>query len=82
MISMLTGVVVSASAQDSSYTNSIGMQFVLIKPGHMTVGKFQPTVSMYGFARPGAAPELPESALKKGEAMAAQDAMPGFNVNI
>jgi sulfatase modifying factor 1 len=82
MISTMICFVASASAQDSVYTNNIGMQFVLIKPGHMTVGKFQPTVTMYGFARPDNAPGLPESALKKGEAMAAQDAMPGFDVKI
>lgn len=69
-------------AQDSVFTNSIGMQFILIKPGHMIVGKFQPTISMYGFASAGSAPALPEAALQKGEAMAAQAAMPGFNVNI
>src|SRR5688500_6356456 len=29
-------------AQDSLYTNSIGMEFVLIKPGNFIVGRFQP----------------------------------------
>jgi formylglycine-generating enzyme len=72
----------SLAAQDSVYTNSIGMQFILIKPGHMTVGKFQPVVTMYGFSRAGNGPELPESALEKGKVMAAKDATPGFNVSI
>jgi len=73
---------IPVSAQDSSYTNSVGMQLVLIRPGHMTVGKFQPVVTMYGFARAGNGPELPESALQKGVEMAAKDATPGFDVNI
>ena len=30
------------NAQDSMYTNSIGMKLVLIKPGSFVVGKFQP----------------------------------------
>jgi len=32
-----------ARAQDPAYTNSVGMQFVLIRPGTMQVGVFQPT---------------------------------------
>jgi len=31
------------AAQQPTYTNSIGMEFVLIKPGRMTVGVFHPT---------------------------------------
>ena len=37
------------AAQQPVYTNVIGMESVLIKPGSMTVGKFQPAVSPVGF---------------------------------
>ncbi len=66
------------SAQQAEYTNTIGIQFVLIKPGTMIVGKFQPTVGNKDF---GGAP-LPEKLVKESERMAMQDALPGFNVNI
>ena len=32
----------SLAAQPATYTNSIGMQFVFIKPGGFVLGKFQP----------------------------------------
>ena len=65
-------------AQQPAYTNEIGMQFVLVTPGNMTVGKFQPTVSRVGFdGKP-----LPEKMYKSAEEMARKDAMPGFTVNI
>ena len=66
------------SAQEPEYTNTIGIQFVLIKPGKMIVGKFQPTVGTKDFR---GAP-LPEKLVKESERMAMKDAMPGFNVNI
>lgn len=31
-----------AFGQSTVYTNSIGMEFILIQPGHMVVGRFQP----------------------------------------
>ena len=45
---MLIGVSLLAmgaalTAQQSTYTNSVGMEFVIIKPGRMTVGVFHPT---------------------------------------
>mgnify|MGYP006870819385 FL=1 len=42
VILLLTSVAVSA--QEKSFTNSLGMEFVLVQPGTMTVGKFEPTV--------------------------------------
>jgi formylglycine-generating enzyme required for sulfatase activity len=69
-------------SQDSTYINSIGMSFVLIKPGSMIVGKFDPTVSKMGFVGPGGAPEVSDSILNVAEAMAKKDAMPGFPVSI
>ncbi|GAB3954879.1 formylglycine-generating enzyme family protein [Spirosoma harenae] len=72
-------------AQTSTYTNSIGMEFVLIQPGSMVVGRFQPPY-----------PKPPETntASKKGglqwtskdyelaEKMVKQDAKEGFTVKI
>jgi formylglycine-generating enzyme len=66
------------AAQQSEYTNAIGMQFVLIKPGTFTMGKFQPTVGSKDFA----GIPLPEKLVKESERMALKDAMPGFEVNI
>jgi sulfatase modifying factor 1 len=69
-------------AQDSAFTNGIGMSFVLIKPGSMIVGRFQPVVTVNGFVNSGNLPRLPDSALERGEAMARHDAVPGFNLTI
>jgi formylglycine-generating enzyme required for sulfatase activity len=66
------------SAQEPAYTNKIGMQFVLIKPGNMIVGKFQPTVGDKDFR----GSPLPENLVKESKRLAANDAMPGFNVAI
>lgn len=52
-------------AQDSVFTNSIGMEFVLIKPGSFVVGKFQPP--------------YPKSS-KQAEALAKRDSRKGFTV--
>lgn len=64
-------------AQNPTFTNSIGMQFVLIKPGSMIVGKFEPTVG-----RPQPNEKLPANYYNIAEAMAKKDAMPGFPVKI
>ena len=65
-------------AQQPAYTNEMGMQFVLVNPGSMTVGKFQPTVSKVSFdGKP-----LPEKMYKTAEEMARKDAMPGFTLNL
>jgi len=68
--------------RDSISINSIGMKFVLIKPGKMVVGKFQPTVSKSGFGGSSNAARLPDTAFKIAEQMAKHDAMPGFEVSI
>jgi len=67
---------------DSAVTNSIGMKFILVKPGKMVVGKFQPTVSKAGFGASSNSLRLPDSAYIIAQQMAAQDAMPGFEVSI
>jgi sulfatase modifying factor 1 len=66
------------TAQTPKYANDLGMQFVLIKPGSMTVGKFQPTVGKVNFdGKP-----LPEKLNELAAAMEKKDAMPGFIVTI
>jgi len=66
------------AAQQQTYTNSCGIQFTLIQPGKMVVGKFQPTVGKVDFeGKP-----LLEKMVKAAEQMAQQDAMPGFIVTI
>lgn len=75
---LLLSIICRINAQDSLYINSIGIHFVLIKPGTMLLGKFQPTVGKKDFS--GTA--LPEKMVKASEEMAIQDAMPGFTVQI
>jgi formylglycine-generating enzyme required for sulfatase activity len=65
-------------AQTPPYANKFGMQFVLIKPGTMTVGKFQPTVGKVDFA----GKPLPEKLNEAAAAMEKKDGMPGFKVEI
>lgn len=73
-------------AQEPTVTNSIGMEFVLIKPGRMVVGRYQPTVSAYVPPKAEADGQtrkvLPESAYKVAQEMAEEAAMPGFKVNV
>lgn len=74
-------------AQEQTVTNSIGMEFVLIKPGTMVVGKYKPTVAAYvppEAAKPGEKVRkvLPPSAYKVAEKMAKAAAMPGFEVKM
>ncbi len=71
----------SIYAQDAAYTNSIGMKFVLINPGSMVVGRFQPTVPKPGGGL-GGGKGLADSVYKKAEDMAKQASMPGFEVTI
>ncbi len=66
------------TAQSPLYNNQFGMEFVLIKPGSMTVGKFQPTVGTVDFA----GKPLPEKLNEAAAAMEKKDAMPGFKVEI
>jgi formylglycine-generating enzyme required for sulfatase activity len=77
------------NAQDSIYINPQGIELVLIKPGKMTVGKFQPAVNrdLGSGRRPESAdsptrPTLTESDIELAEQMAKDDALPGFEVEI
>jgi formylglycine-generating enzyme len=90
---LLPGV---ASAQDSVFTNPVGIQFKLIKPGSMTVGRFQPTigdpdVNDIGFDPPGTPPKprgntgrkkISDSVYTVARRMAMEAATPGFNIEI
>lgn len=87
---LLTGI--SLFAQDSTFTSPEGIEFILIKPGKMVVGRFQPTVNLSGsFSGPnvrptasanGRSPRLPESTYDLAEKLAREDALPGFEVSI
>lgn len=71
-------MVLGLRAQDSLFTNRFGMQFVLIQPGSMVVGKFQPVVSPLGFnGQP-----LPEKMVTAAKQLALKDHQPGFRVTI
>ena len=73
-------------AQEPTVTNSIGMEFVLVKPGRMVVGRYQPTVSAYVPPKAEADGQtrkvLPESSYKIAQKMAEEASMPGFKVSI
>ena len=49
-------------APEPAYRNSIGMEFVLIKPGKFTLGKFQPT-----YAKPDPGTPVPTPGRARGE---------------
>jgi formylglycine-generating enzyme required for sulfatase activity len=73
-------------AQDSTLTNSIGMELVLIKPGSFVMGKFQPPYPVPPDTIPTTKPgqergyNAAEYALAKK--LAEQDAQPGFTAII
>ena len=66
-------------AQPPSITNSVGMELVLVSPGTMLVGRFQPTCP-----RPGANASLAwtPADYARCEEMAKRDATPGFTVTL
>ncbi|PSR57197.1 hypothetical protein AHMF7605_06630 [Adhaeribacter arboris] len=68
-------------AQPATFTNKFGMEFVLVKPGSMVVGKFQPGVGEPPKEKLDR-PTLPPSAYKTAAAMAQKSARPGFTVNL
>ena len=65
-------------AQQPVLTNGLGMKFVLIKPGRMTVGKFQPTVGKTDFRGNPFTDKINTAVTVASQ----KDAMPGFDVNI
>ncbi len=75
-------------AQDTTYTNSIGMEFVLIQPGSFVLGKFQPP-----YPQPSNAPQAENNnpdkprgyhavEYQRARELAEQEALPGFTVTI
>src|SRR3954447_22072825 len=75
-------------AQDSTFTNSIGMEFIWIHPGSFIMGRFQPpypkppndTVKIS--TTPAAERGYNAEEYKLARKLAKQDAMPGFTVTI
>jgi len=89
ILSMVAAGVLSLAAQEPTYTNSIGMEFVLIQPGTMQVGVFQPGCPDPNQARgrAGRGPQDPrvawtEADYKKCQELVKQDSNPGFPVKI
>ncbi|MEO5998346.1 MAG: formylglycine-generating enzyme family protein [Chitinophagaceae bacterium] len=89
-IFVVCGIVLSGSlvvAQPSAYTNPLGMEFVLIKPGSFVLGRFQPT-----YPKPNEDTSDSKKAVwERGynaqvnalaEKLATQDAKAGFTVTI
>jgi formylglycine-generating enzyme len=71
-------------AQDSTYTNTIGMEFIRINPGNYILGRFQPPYPKPPDANAkstsGAGYKMEE--FKLAEELAKRDALPGFAVTI
>lgn len=76
-----------AYGQEPTYTNKIGMEFVLIRPGSMVVGRFQPPYPKPPVADKASAANrsgLPwdQTNYELAEKLVQQDARPGFRVTI
>ncbi|QDK83137.1 formylglycine-generating enzyme family protein [Spirosoma sp. KCTC 42546] len=74
-------------AQESTFTNRIGMEFVLIQPGSMIVGRFQPPYPHQPQpteASKKSEPGMPwtQQDYQLAETLVKQDARPGFTVKI
>src|SRR5215213_9956339 len=77
----------AATAQPPTRTNRIGMEFVLIKPGSMVVGRFQPACPTPAAAEPRREPADPRTRwtpedYRRCAEMVKRDAMPGFTVHV
>jgi formylglycine-generating enzyme len=91
LYTMLLHPVSIVHAQETT-TNSIGMEFVLIHPGSMTVGEFQPPYpvpedTVKSAKRPyimwmGEGRGYSSEEFRRAKQLAMRDATPGFNVNI
>ncbi|WP_240773426.1 formylglycine-generating enzyme family protein [Pontibacter sp. SGAir0037] len=68
-------------AQEATYTNSLGIEFILIRPGSMVVGRYQPTVGKPQRQDPNRR-SLPDTVYQLAHEMAQQAARPGFPVSI
>lgn len=74
----------------STYTNSIGIEFIEVSAGNFTVGKFEPTTSQFGFLQQYRKDETDDMGLPKLKAsdyeaakqLALRDGRSGFEVTI
>lgn len=86
LIPILLLIKLPGFAQDPAFINSSGMEFVLINPGNILIGKYEPTVGEYQEARTNAAAPaaklLPPAAYRLAERLARNASMPGFMVSI
>jgi formylglycine-generating enzyme required for sulfatase activity len=67
------------ASRPSTVTNAIGMEFVLVSPGSMVVGRFQPTCPRADATN---RPRWTPDDFARCEQMAKRDATPGFTVTI
>jgi formylglycine-generating enzyme len=82
----------TSHAQEKTFSNSIGMEFVLIMPGKMIVGEFHPPYpvpadTVKGAKRPlvmwmGDGRPYNDMEFQRAKEMATKDEMPGFEVSI
>ena len=89
---LLLAAAVAAIAQEPTYKNGIGMEFVLIKPGKFTIGRFQPTYATPpdpnapppppGRGRGREDPPLTPEEYARIKDAAVRDSTPGFEVTI
>jgi len=80
------------TAQEKTFTNSIGMEFILVQPGSMVVGRFQPPYpvpedTVKGATRPmimwmGDGRPYNAAELRLAKELATRDARNGFEVRI
>ena len=90
IVALLTTM--TSHAQERTFSNSIGMEFVFIKPGRMIVGEFHPPYpvpadTVKGAKRPmvmwmGDGRPYNVQEFQRAKEMATKDDMPGFEVNI
>ena len=89
VLSFLAG---RAAGQERTYTTPTGMQFILVQPGNMTVGKYDPPYpvpadTVKGAQRPvtmwmGEGRSYNSAEFRLARELALRDASPGFQVNI
>lgn len=78
---LMLGSCALTAQEPTNYTNALGMEFVRIAPGSMVVGRYQPTVGKPNRSNTDRK-WLPDSVYQVAAEMAAQAAMPGFEVTI
>ncbi len=92
IIFLLLCIAQSTAAQERTFTNDVGMEFVLVNPGKMIVGKFRPPYpvpddTVKGASRPmnmwmGDGRPYNAEEFRLAKEMAEGDARPGFEVVI